>query len=388
MGQMSGELHAASLLRMRRVMKCMGMLPIFQNLHAKVFCTVVLLITVGCSSYWRFSFDYDFDYDFLNDHFSSTIDLTNFTALIASHVIIVIELLWANCSQDVDRQLQEIHCQLKVQLGIPNNTDRIRGYCNAIYGSLIIRWLIFFLMTVYNNRALTYYALYSELVLLARFSEFTLYCAVILFLYQELVLGASNVVKELEKTRFELWTIRRLTLEKLPKLQRIHGSLWQSIRCLERYFQLSLITLLMKFFVDTSALPYWLYLSKVQHTDVSIQHYVELDECIKILEIIVPCYICTRCDAMQRKLRSMFYTITTDRRNGQLNAALRRLNLQLSQEKCQFSAGGLVEITTEMLGKFIFGMISYIVICIQFSINLRASNSSKLAQSSTPGAHI
>jgi len=47
----------------------------------------------------------------------------------------------------------------------------------------------------------------------------------------------------------------------------------------------------------------------------------------------------------------MFYTITTDRRNGQLNAALRRLNLQLSQEKCQFSAGGLVEITTEMLGK-------------------------------------
>jgi len=78
---------------------------------------------------------------------------------------------------------------------------------------------------------------------------------------------------------------------------------------------------------------------------------VGFDEIIKILEIIVPCYLCTQCEAMQRKLRSMFYTITTDRRNGQLNAALRRLNLQLSQEKCQFSAGGLVEITTEMLGK-------------------------------------
>ncbi|XP_037718250.1 putative gustatory receptor 98a [Drosophila subpulchrella] len=388
MGQKCGELHAASMRRMRRVMKCMGMLPICQNLFAKVFCNVVLVITVGFSSCWRFSFDYDFDYDFLNDHFSSTIDLTNFGALVASHFIIVMELLWGNRSRDVDSQLQEIHFQMIAHLGTPVNTVRIRGYCNAIYGSLIIRWLIFCLMTVHNNRALTYYALYSEIVLMARFSEFTLYCAVILFLYHELVLGASNVVKELEKTRFELWSIRLLSLEKLPKLQRIHCSLWQSIRCLERYFQLSLITLLMKFFIDISALPYWLYLSKIQHTEVSIQHYVALDEVIKILEIVVPCYICTQCEAMQRKLRSMFYTITTDRRNGQLNAALRRLNLQLSQEKCQFSAGGLVDINTEMLGKFIFGTISYIVVCIQFSINLRASNSSKLASSSTPSAHI
>jgi len=40
MGQKCGELHAASLLRMRRVMKCLGMLPICQNLFAKVFCNV------------------------------------------------------------------------------------------------------------------------------------------------------------------------------------------------------------------------------------------------------------------------------------------------------------------------------------------------------------
>ncbi|XP_016949688.1 putative gustatory receptor 98a [Drosophila biarmipes] len=386
MGQKSEELHAASLLRMRRVMKCTGMLPIGQNLFAKVFCNVFLLVTVGFSSYGRFRFDYDLDYDFLNDHFSSTIDLTNFCALVASHLVVVMELLWGNCSQDVDRQLQEIHFQIKAHLGTPVSTLRARAYCNAVYWSSFIRLLIFCLLTVYNNRALTYYALYSEIVLMFRFSEFTLYCAVIWFLYQELVLGATNVVKELDKTRFELWSIGRMSLEKLPKLQRIHGSLWQSIRCLERYFQISLITLLMKFFIDTSALPYWLYLSKIQHPEMSIKLYVAFDECIKILEIVVPCYICSQCEAMQRKLRSMFYTITTDRRNGQLNAALRRLNLQLSQEKYQFSAGGLVEITTEMLGKFLFGVISYIVICIQFSINLRASNSHKLALSTTPSA--
>jgi len=74
-------------------------------------------------------------------------------------------------------------------------------------------------------------------------------------------------------------------------------------------------------------------------------------ECIKLLEIVVPCYLCTRCDAMQRKFLSMFYTVTTDRRSSQLNAALRSLNLQLSQEKYKFSAGGMVDINTEMLGK-------------------------------------
>ncbi|XP_039494080.1 putative gustatory receptor 98a [Drosophila santomea] len=383
MAQMSGELHAASLLHMRRLMKCLGILPFGQNLFAKVFCYVLLFMALVFSSYWRFSFNYALDYDFLNDQFSSTIDLSNFVALIVSHAIIVMELLWANCSKDVDRQLQSIHTQIKLQLGTPNTTDRVRKYCNWIYGSLVIRWLIFIVVTVYSDRALTLYATYSELVLLARFSELTLYCAVILFLYQELIVGGSNVLDELHRTRFEMWSIRRLTLQKLAKLQAIHNSLWQAIRCLERYFQLSLITLLMKFFIDTSALPYWLYLSRVQHTEVSIQHYVATDECIKLLEIVVPCYVCTRCDAMQRKFRSMFYTVTTDRRNGQLNAALRSLNLQLSQEKYKFSAAGMVDINTEMLGKFIFGMISYIVICIQFSINFRAKIPKTMAQNTT-----
>lgn len=272
MEQMSGELHAASLLYMRRLMKCLGMLPFGQNLFSKGFCYVLLFVSLGFSSYWRFSFDYEFDYDFLNDRFSSTIDLSNFVALVLGHAIIVLELLWGNCSKDVDRQLQAIHSQIKLQLGTSNSTDRVRRYCNWIYGSLIIRWLIFIVVTIYSNRALTINATYSELVFLARFSEFTLYCAVILFIYQELIVGGSNVLDELYRTRYEMSSIRRLSLQKLAKLQAIHNSLWQAIRCLECYFQLSLITLLMKFFIDTSALPYWLYLSRVEHTRVAVQH--------------------------------------------------------------------------------------------------------------------
>ncbi|XP_017082807.2 putative gustatory receptor 98a [Drosophila eugracilis] len=388
MGQLPGELHRASLLHIQRLMKCMGILPYSQSLSAKVFSSVILLIAIAICTYQRLNFDYDLGYDFQNDHFSVTIDLTNFAALIASHVIIVLELVWGHGSKDVERKLQAIHIQINMYLGVPINTNRVRRYCNGIYASLVIRWIIFFLVTIYNNRALTFYAMYSEFILLARFSEFSLYCVVVLFLYQELIVGASKVLEELQRTRFELFSIRRLSLEKLVKLQRIHGSLWQSIRCLERYFQLSLITMLMKLFLDTSALPYWLYLNIIQSPELPVKCYVATDECIKILEIIVPCYICTRCDALQRKFRSMFYTITTDRRSSQLNTALRRLNLQLSQERCQFSAGGLVSINTEMLGKFIFGVFSYIIICIQFSINLRSSSFNKLVESSTPSAPI
>ncbi|KAH8251954.1 hypothetical protein KR038_011928 [Drosophila bunnanda] len=388
MGQVSGELHAVSLLAMNRVMKCIVILPMGQHLVAKVLCVMVLLITVGLSSYFRFSFDYDFTYDFINDHFSRIVDLTNYVALMMSHVVIVNQLVWRNCRTEIDSQLERIHRVMNAQLGRRVNLDRVRSYCNAIYGSLFIRCLIFGLINVYNNRALTYYALYSEIVLHARFSEFTLYCAVILALYQELILASLSVLAELERSRFELWSVRRLSLEKLAKLQRIHGLIWRANRCLERNFQLCLIIMLMKFFVDTSALPYWLYLSKTIHTDVSIQYYCGIDECVKILEVVVPCWICTRCDAMQRRFRSMFYTLTKDRRNGQLNAALNRLCLQLGQERCQFSAGGLVEISTEMLGKFLFGMISYIVICIQFSLNLTASNSSKVARTPTTNAPL
>ncbi|XP_041630326.1 putative gustatory receptor 98a [Drosophila kikkawai] len=272
MGQVSGELHAVSLLAMNRVMKYIVIVPVGQHLMAKVLCNVILIIAVGLSSFLRFSFDYDFTYDFINDHFSRVIDLTNYVSLIISHVIVVTQLVWRNHCAEIDSQLEGICRVMNAQLGRRMNLDRVRAYCNAVYASLFIRCLVFCSINVYNNKALTYYALYSEIVLLMRFSEFTLYCAVILALYQELILAGLNILAELERSRFELWSVRRLSLEKLAKLQRIHGLLWRANRCLERNFQLCLIILLMKFFFDTSALPYWLYLSKRVHSDVSIQY--------------------------------------------------------------------------------------------------------------------
>ncbi|XP_017034981.2 putative gustatory receptor 98a [Drosophila kikkawai] len=388
MGPVSGELHAVSLLGMNRVMKCMVMLPVSKHLIAKVFCNAVLFTTVGFSTSWRLSFEYDLAYDFRNDPFSRIIDLMNFIALITSHVIIVMELVWLKSGDDINSQLEEIRREMNVLLGVQVNLQRVRAYCNAVYASLFIRCLAFGLVTIYANRSLTYYAFYSEIVLLVRFSQFTLFSAVIMVLYQELSPAGESVLAELECSLFELSSVRRSSLEKLAKLQRVHGLLWRAIRCLEHNFQICLITMLLKFFVDTSALPYWIYLSKVQHTGVAVQSYCGIDECVKILEVVVPCWICTRCDVMQRRFRSMFYTLTKDRRNSQLNAALNRLCLQLGQERCQFSAGGLVEISTEMLGKFLFGMISYIVICIQFSLNLTASNSSKVASIPTTNAPL
>ncbi|XP_001955334.3 putative gustatory receptor 98a [Drosophila ananassae] len=383
MDQVAGELHAASLSRMRRAMKYFGMLPFSNHLIPKLLCNLWLIVSIVISTQFRFTFDYDFTYDFMNDTFSRTIDLSDFVGLSTAQFIIGMELIWWNHYKEIDSHLEEIRYKLKAHLGQNVNLQRLRGYCKPIYVSLLIRCFLFVSVTVWNSRALTYYALYSELVTLMRFSEFTLYCAVILAMYQELLLAGRNLLEELQQTQYEPWAVRHFTIKKLERMQQIHGLLWQAIRRVEHNFKLSLITILVKFFVDTSALPYWMYLGIVQNSDITIQFYCATDECIKLVEIMVPCWICTRCDVLQRRFRSLFYTVTTDRRNRQLNAALNRLCMQLGQEKCRFSAAGLVEISTEMLGKFIFGMVSYIVICIQFSMNLMASKLKKHAENFT-----
>ncbi|KAH8306443.1 hypothetical protein KR018_011524 [Drosophila ironensis] len=381
--QMSGELHAVALLRMRRVMKWSGILPAGNHLFAKLFCHLALGLVILVATYLRFSFNYDFTYDFMNDRFSRTIDLMDFVALMASHLLIVLELLWWNHGDEIQRDIQAIQLELKAHFGQQIDLQHVRRYCNAIYLSFFVRSVLFSALTFYNNKALTYYALYSELVLLVRFTEFTLYCTVIWALYLELVHVGSNLLEELQRTQYEMWPVRRLALEKLERMQRIHRMLWQTIRRIEQNFHLSLIIVLMKFFVDTSALPYWMYLNFVEHASLSIKFYCGIDEIIKLIEVITCCWVCSRCDLAYRKLRCLFYTVTTDRRNRQLNAALLRLCMQLGQEKFRFSAAGFVDVSNEMLGKFLFGMTSYIVICIQFSINLRTSSAMKRAENVT-----
>ncbi|XP_020799843.1 putative gustatory receptor 98a [Drosophila serrata] len=266
MGPVSGELHAVSMLGMDRVMKCMVMLPVSEHLIAKVFCNAILVCTVVFSTRWRLRFDYEINYDVRNDQFSRFIDMTNYVAMIVSHIIIVMELVWLKRNDEVNNQLEGIRREMNVLLGIEVNLQRVRGYCNAVYASLFIRCLVFGLATIIANRPLTYYAIYSEIVLLVRFSQFSLFCAVILALYQELTPAGLSVLAELESSLYELDSVRQSSIENLAKLQRLHGLLWQAIRCLEHNFQICLITMLMKFFVDTSAMPYWLYLSNVQIT--------------------------------------------------------------------------------------------------------------------------
>lgn len=271
MDQVAGELHADSLFRMRRAMKYFGILPFSNHLIPKLLCNLWLIVSIAVSTHLRFTFDYDFTYDFMNDAFSRTIDLSDFVSLSTAHFIIGMELIWWNHYKEIDSHLEELSYRLKSHLGQNVNLQRVRGYCQPIYASLFVRCLVFCLVTVWNGRALTYYALYSELVTLARFSEFTLYCAVILAIYQELVLAGRKLLEELQRTQYEPWAVRHLTIKKLERMQQIHGLLWQTIRRIELNFKLSLITVLVKFFMDTSALPYWMYLGIVQNSDITIQ---------------------------------------------------------------------------------------------------------------------
>ncbi|EDV95026.1 GH23777 [Drosophila grimshawi] len=285
------------------------------------------------------------------------------------------ELIWRNRSERIEQHLEKIRYVLRVQFGHKVNLVRIRRYCQSLLLLFEVSCVSLLGMAIYNNLVtdlvvLLLYAVYSEMVLLMRFSEFSLHAVLILVFYMELNEVSFRLIMELDKTQFEVKSVRRLSLERLLVLQQLHGQLWNTVRSIECNFELSLVTVLLKFFVDAHILPYWMYVNMHNNINFIIVFYCITEELCKLLAIIVSCLICTRCGRLQRQLRSIYHGLTTDRSNEQLNFYLYRISSQLGQERCQFSAGGFLVINNEILGKFIFGMISYIVVCIQFRISL------------------
>lgn len=266
MWHVPGELHDASMRIMRRLLHCLLLLPPSPHVQLRVLYTAGLLIYLVLIFKWRFNFNYHVVYDIKNDHVSRIIDLLNFVGLITCHGTVVMELIWRNRSEQVEQQLQRIRHILRVQFGHNVNLERIRRYCRILFGSLIVRVLMLAGMTVYDNMmtdtsVLLFYSFYSEVVILTRFSEFTMYSSLILCFYRDLRQVSSTLMAELEKTRFEICSVRRKLLDRLFTMQQLHGILWNTIREIESYFELSLILIMLKLFVDTSVLPYWILIS-------------------------------------------------------------------------------------------------------------------------------
>lgn len=266
MWHVPGELHDASLRIMRRLMHCLLLLPPRPHVQLRILYTTGLVFYLVFIFKWRFSFNYHVVYDIKNDHVSRIIDLLNFVGLITCHATVVMELIWRNRSEQVEQQLQRIRHILRVQFGHKVNLKRIQRNCNILFGSLIVRVLMMAGMAIYDNvmtdtSVLLFYAFYSEVVLLTRFSEFTMYSSLILCFYRDLWQVSSTLMSDLEKTRFEIWSVRRILLDRLFTLKQLHGLLWNTIREIECNFQLSLILAMLKLFVDTSVLPYWIFIN-------------------------------------------------------------------------------------------------------------------------------
>ncbi|EDW68276.1 uncharacterized protein Dvir_GJ22630 [Drosophila virilis] len=303
------------------------------------------------------------------------------------------ELIWRNRSDEIEQQLERMRYILRVQFGHKVNLVRLCRYCNIIYSLLLICCLTLFLLTIYNHvvtdtALLLFYAIYSEAVLLMRLSNFTLYAVLILVFYMELREVSFRLILELDKTRFEVWSLRRLSLERLAMVQHLHGLLWNTVRSIERNFELSLVIVMLKYFVDTSVLPYWILVNRHNHINISTTYYCATEEICKLMGLFVASFICTRCALLQRQLRSIFHGLTTDRQNAQLNADLYRISGQLGQERFEFSAGGLMVINNETLGKFIFGMVSYIIICIQFRLTMISKSPAEAVENFVTDAQL
>ncbi|KAH8417882.1 hypothetical protein KR222_007570, partial [Zaprionus bogoriensis] len=371
MWHLPGELHNVSLRLVRRIMHLVFLLPPRPYLTLRMLYTLAVFAYIVFIFQWRFAFNYNVIYDVVHDDVSRVLDLVNFIALIVGHSVVAQELLWRNHGDRIEQQFQQIRFVLRMQLGHQVNLERIQRYCRVIYTIISMRVALLLLITVYNclttsTSHLLICHLYSEMVLTLRCVEFSLYAMLVLAMYSELHEAGVGIVFRLETLPAEQQIDIRREVDRLVILQQLHQLLWKTQRDIETNFERSLIVVMMKSFVDTSVMPYWVYLNQTRLGTLAMQIYSSTEELAKLLEICIPCWICTRCDFLQRQLRSIFHGVSGNRRSEHLNAALLGISTQLGQERCRFSIGGLLIINNEMLGKFLFGMLSYFIICLQF----------------------
>ncbi|ALC45566.1 maker165 [Drosophila busckii] len=345
----------------------------------RLLYSFALLAYLAYITHWRFDFKYAVIYDRQYDYLSKLIDMANFVALIVSHVLIGMELLWHNRSEQIASQFNQMFSLLRQRLGRKVNQQRIQLYSNLVGMLLVLRIAVLVAMTIYNITFTTIWNLlfanfYSELVLILRCGEFSLHLVLVLALYQELHAAAGSVLQPLECGKQQLHGELQLAVQRVGDLQQLHMLFWRTQRDIERYFGRSLGIIIWKYFVDTTVMPYWVYLNRARITSFATQLWCATEQLGKLVEIIVPCWCCTRCEYLQRKFRALFHGLTANRRHDDVNAALLQISAQLGQESCQFSVGGLWNINNDMLAKFLFGMVSYIFIFIQFRLTFTDSS--------------
>ncbi|KAH8388255.1 hypothetical protein KR093_002295, partial [Drosophila rubida] len=389
MWHVPGELHNVSLRCMRHLMHLLLLLPPQPHLGWKILYSSAIFVYLLSIFRWRFAFNYDVIFDVVNDEVSRVLDLINFVALIVGHFVVATELLWRNHSEHIQLQFQQLRYVLRIQFGHKVQLKRIERYCNLIYGIVAIRIAVLLCITIANymttNTSLLLIChLYSELVFTLRCIEFSLHAALVLAFYKELGDVGSEIVARLSSNLVE--SQLNLQVQRLAAIQQIHQLLWEIHRSIEANFERSLMMVMLKCFVDSSVMPYWVYLNSIRTNSLAMQlckgqyeinlsayfTYSLLDstteEIGKLLEICIPCWICTRCDLLQRQFHSLFHGVSRNRQSYAINSALLKLSTQLAQEKSQFSVGGYLILNNQMLGRFLFGMISYLIICLQFRI--------------------
>lgn len=123
------------------------------------------------------------------------------------------------------------------------------------------------LLTIYNyattiTSLLLIYHFYSEIVLTLRCIEFSLHTILVLAFYRELIDAGNEIVAKLADAA---------NVRHLSTLQHLHQLLWQIHRDIETNFERSLIVVMMKSFIDTSVMPYWIYLNSTRINTIATQ---------------------------------------------------------------------------------------------------------------------
>lgn len=256
------KLDNLALRFFRRIMRLLLLQPPRPHLYLKLMYNAGQLIYLGLISHWRYAFNYNVIYDHRKDYLSRIIDLFNFDLLIVGHFIVIIELIWMNRTERIDQHFLHIQYIFFDQFHRKFNQHRLQVYSSIIYGFWFLRVFVLLAITIYNYLAsstsiLLIINFYSELALIVRCSDFTLHVALVLAIYQELMEAGSEIILELELQV-------PLSIDKINTLQQVHHTLWTVHRDIEESYEQSLLVVMLKYFVDTSVMPYWVYLASNQ----------------------------------------------------------------------------------------------------------------------------
>uniref|UniRef100_A0A182PZ66 Gustatory receptor n=1 Tax=Anopheles epiroticus TaxID=199890 RepID=A0A182PZ66_9DIPT len=166
-------------------------------------------------------------------------------------------------------------------------------------------------------------------------------------------------------------------VDRLLELKRSYGELWDLCDCINRTFGWSQICNFTCNFVQLSCDLYWLYVTvKVFKIAGWQEMMITLLPTSSIIVLLLSS--AESCQRVASSLQSALLDIPLENDSTTLRKIIYRFGLQIAQQQMRLTAHGLFEINYSLLKMFGTGIITYMIIFITFSKEIKVQDSEEI----------